>query len=76
MDQLLPSDQLQPLSFPRAATDQDLIKIWLYGKSQSTRYHYERDIATFLHWLSRPSDNVLSTVRLEDLQEYLEVLKS
>lgn len=59
-----------PVIQPAIATvgsDQQLIDLWLYGKSKNTQDAYRRDINYFLAFLG---DKPLQTITLNDVQAY------
>lgn len=68
--QLLASDLLQfpflqPLAI--AKTNEELIELWLHGKSKNTCAGYRRDVAQFLAFIENKS---LQLVTLNDMQAY------
>lgn len=60
-----------PSAVTRAATDHQLIELWLFGKSAHTQRAYRADVDEFLDYLGRP----LETARLEDLHGFAQHLQ-
>jgi hypothetical protein len=58
------------LSIPPSTTDDELIALWLHGKSPHTMRAYAEDIATY----RAVSGKTLRTTYLSDLQKYADVL--
>lgn len=50
--------------------DEDLIRLWLHGKSENTRDGYFRDMMLFTEIVDKP----LPAVRLADMQAYVDAL--
>src|SRR5690606_39902155 len=61
---------LTPTSATRAATDDQVIRMWLHGKSANSIEAYTPDIGRFLAFAGRS----LRDLRLEDLQSYSDTL--
>ena len=60
---------LQPLAI--ATTNQELIDLWLHGKSKNTCAGYRRDIGQFLAFIENKS---LQRVTLNDMQAYADAI--
>jgi len=60
--------QLQPVQ--QASSDEQLVELWLHGRSQHTQRAYQRDIADFLHYVHTPVRNIT----LGQLQNYADEL--
>jgi len=56
----------------QADNDQELIKIWLHGKSQHTQRYYKSDTDRFFKFVNKP----LGQIILTDLQSYSDSLSS
>lgn len=58
-----------------ADDDEQLIRLWLHGKSDSTQEAYERDLTQFLSFVDEAlNDADLSDVTLRDLQDWSDEL--
>jgi len=62
--------QLQPVQ--QATSDEQLVGLWLHGRSLHTQRAYQRDIADFLHSVHTPVRNIT----LGQLQNYADELRS
>jgi integrase/recombinase XerD len=62
--------QLQPVQ--QATSDEQLLGLWLHGRSLHTQRAYQRDIADFLHSVHTP----LRNITLGQLQNYADELRS
>jgi integrase/recombinase XerD len=60
---------LQPIT-PQAHSDNQLIALWLHGKSGHTQEAYQADMCRFLDFVGKP----LHQVTLQDLQDYADSL--
>jgi integrase/recombinase XerD len=58
-------------AFSRAESDEQVIRLWLHGKSENTRAAYLRDVLQF----TQHADVPLPLVRLEQLQDYADHLE-
>ena len=61
---------IAPLPIPPDATEDQLIGLWLHGKSANTSRAYRRDIAAFRAFIGKP----IRLAYLGDLQRYAEAL--
>jgi len=68
MDHIPP--QLQPVQ--QASSDEQLLELWLHGRSQHTQRAYQKDIAEFLQHVQTP----LRNITLGQLQNYADELRS
>src|SRR5437762_2151885 len=62
----------QPLTVRQAATDAQLIELWLHGRSRHTLRAYRADANRFLSFTGVP----LRDVRLVDLQNFSDALEA
>ena len=62
--------QLQPVQ--QANSDEQLIGLWLHGRSQHTQRAYQKDITEFLQYVQTP----LRNITLGQLQSYADHLQS
>ena len=62
--------QLQPVQ--QATSDQQLIELWLHGRSQHTQRAYSKDITEFLHYVHTP----LRSITLGQLQDFADTLQT
>jgi len=60
------------LASRQASTDQQLIDVWLHGRSQHTQRAYRGDVGRFLAFTARP----LAQTTLSDLQAFADELNS
>ena len=69
-----PSPQLQRVRVitKQADNDQELMKIWLHGKSQHTQRYYKTDTVRFFKFVKKP----LRQIILTDLQNFSDSLDS
>ena len=63
-------EEIAALPFPPYTTDDDLVELWLHGKSDHTTDAYRADIATFRAF----SGKSLRVTYLSDLQRYADAL--
>ena len=61
---------IAPTPIPPDATEEQLIGLWLHGKSQNTIRAYRRDIAAFRAFIGKP----IRLAYLGDLQRYADAL--
>jgi hypothetical protein len=61
---------IAPTPIPPDATEQQLIGLWLHGKSPNTIRAYRRDIAAFRAFIGKP----IRLAYLGDLQRYADAL--
>ena len=54
----------------QAHSDQQLITLWLYGKSPHSQYAYRTDVARLLAFTTKP----LASITLGDLQDFADSL--
>lgn len=64
-----------PIEPAQATSDEQVVRMWLHGKSAGTRRGYQRDVGEFFERLAYiykvyPGRVPLGQVRLEDLQRY------
>jgi integrase/recombinase XerD len=64
------SPQLRPVQ--QANSDEQLIELWLHGRSQHTQRAYQKDITDFLKYVSTP----LRNITLGQLQSYADDLQT
>lgn len=55
---------------PLQISVEQLIELWVHGKSPHTQRYYGREVRQFLKWVSKPLD----TITLADVQGYTSVL--
>lgn len=56
----------------QADTDEQLISLWLHGKSKHTQRYYKKDVEHFFATVKKP----LKTVILSDLQKFADILSN
>lgn len=56
----------------QATSDEQIINLWLYGKSDNSIEAYTRDVYNFLDFVNKPIRQIL----LQDLQNYSEYIKN
>jgi integrase/recombinase XerD len=61
---------IAPTPIPPDATEEQLIELWLHGKSPNTIRAYRRDIAAFRAFIGKP----IRLAYLGDLQRYADAL--
>jgi integrase/recombinase XerD len=64
--------QYQPVNiiFTQADNDQELIKLWLHGKSKHTQRYYKKDVEHFFNFANKS----LKQVILKDLQDFADYI--
>jgi len=70
MTQALARTTVDTLRVQQADTDQQLVNLWLHGRSPHTQRAYRADVARFLAFVATP----LPTVTLGDLQAFADAL--
>jgi len=65
-----PPSPIAPLPIPPDTTEEQLIGLWLHGKSENTVLAYRQDIAVFRGFIGKP----IRLAYLGDLQRYADAL--